>query len=297
MAQLPPIRACIFDMDGLLLNTEDIYKQCADHVLARHGRPPLPWSVKAQLMGVPGSSTGDVFHAWAQLPSSVSRAQYAAEQAAEQKRLFPLCEPLPGAVALLETLTGKTITVTVDNTTKSNSSNDSSLEENRARGLVEVALASSTSSPNYALKTSQPKTKAFLDLIPPSRRVLTDDHRMKGARGKPAPDIFLVALQGINSTLPDGVVDEISPRECLVFEDSVPGVEAARRAGMRVVWVPHRDLKRHFAGREGEVLAGRAGLVPMGDEEGLGEVGDGWGEEIGSLEEFDFAKYGIVVPT
>jgi hypothetical protein len=98
----------------------------------------------------------------------------------------------------------------------------------------------------------------------------------------------------INATLPEG--DKISPAECLVFEDSVPGVEAGRRAGMRVIWVPHPHLKAHSAGREGEVLAGRTGVVPIGKEGQLGEVGDGWAEEIGSLKEFDCAKGGDWYP-
>ncbi|KAK0617681.1 HAD-like domain-containing protein [Immersiella caudata] len=274
--EFPPVRACIFDMDGLLINTEDIYKQCADNVLVRHSRPPLPWSIKAQLMGVPGSSNGDVFHEWAKL--SISREQYGREQEIEQKKLFALCEPLPGAVQLLEKLTGRRV---------GGSSGTS------ANPPVEVALASSSSSQNYALKTVRSETKAFLDLIPPERRVLADDEKMKGAKGKPAPDIFLKALEAINVALPED--KKISPVECLVFEDSVPGVEAGRRAGMRVVWVPHPDLKAYFAGREGGVLAGRTGIVPIGKEEQLGEVGDSWAEEIGSLEEFEYAKYGIGV--
>lgn len=61
-------------MDGLLLNTEDIYTRCADIVLAKYNRPGLPWSLKARMMGVPGSSNGDTFHAWAQLP--IPRSQY-----------------------------------------------------------------------------------------------------------------------------------------------------------------------------------------------------------------------------
>jgi hypothetical protein len=38
-------------------------------------------------------------------------------------------------------------------------------------------------------------------------------------------------------------------------------VEAGRRAGMRVVWVPHPELAAEYRGREKEVLAGRIGLV------------------------------------
>ncbi|WP_050515156.1 HAD family phosphatase [Streptomyces rimosus] len=46
--------------------------------------------------------------------------------------------------------------------------------------------------------------------------------------GKPAPDLFLHAAHSLG----------IAPERCLVLEDSVPGVEAAARAGMRCVAVP-----------------------------------------------------------
>jgi len=45
------------------------------------------------------------------------------------------------------------------------------------------------------------------------------------ARGKPAPDLFLHAAAAMG----------VAPEACLVIEDSVPGVTAARAAGMRVV--------------------------------------------------------------
>ena len=269
----PPVRACLFDMDGLLLNTEDIYTQCADAVLQRHGRPPLPWSLKAKLMGVPGSSNGDVFHAWANLP--ISREQYGQEQKAEQRVRFPECRPLPGVERLL-----------------------SDLGRARTAGdghRVGIALATSSERANYDLKTSRPATRAVLDLIPAAHRVLGDDARVRKGRGKPAPDIYLVALQSINDGLLEGV-PKIEPRECLVFEDSVIGVEAGRRAGMRVVWVPHQKLAAEYVGREREVLAGRLGLVDIGDPEQSGEADDGWAEQLPSLEDFPYDKFGIVVP-
>ncbi len=43
-------------------------------------------------------------------------------------------------------------------------------------------------------------------------------------QAKPAPDVFLAAASSFN----------ISPSRCIVIEDSVPGVTAAVRAGMRV---------------------------------------------------------------
>ena len=45
------------------------------------------------------------------------------------------------------------------------------------------------------------------------------------ARGKPHPDVFLEAARRCGA----------EPRDCIVFEDAPLGVEAARRAGMRVV--------------------------------------------------------------
>ena len=46
-------------------------------------------------------------------------------------------------------------------------------------------------------------------------------------QGKPYPDIFLRAAELL----------EVPPSHCIVFEDALPGVEAARRANMRCVAV------------------------------------------------------------
>ncbi|KAI5924728.1 HAD-like protein [Camillea tinctor] len=265
----PPVRACLFDMDGLLINTEDLYTECANAVLQRHGRPPMPWSVKAQLMGVPGGSNSDAFHAWAQLP--ISRDQYRAEQAAEQRRRFPACAPLPGAQKLLHDL------------------------RSADAGVVHMALATSSERRNYELKTSRADTRALLETIPLRHHVLGDDPRVRAGRGKPAPDIYLLALESLNAALPAGA-RPIAPQECLVFEDSVLGVEAGRRAGMRAVWVPHPGLAAEYRGREREVLAGRIGLLSIGDEDQLGELDDGWAEQLESLEDFPYERYGIVIP-
>lgn len=45
---LPPIRACIFDVDGLLINSEDIYTEIYNNILREYGKPDYPWSVKAR---------------------------------------------------------------------------------------------------------------------------------------------------------------------------------------------------------------------------------------------------------
>lgn len=54
---------------------------------------------------------------------------------------------------------------------------------------------------------------------------------------KPAPDIFLLAASRLG----------VAPSECVVLEDSLAGVEAARAAGMRVVAVPEKNGERFAA--------------------------------------------------
>ena len=121
---------------------------------------------------------------------------------------------------------------------------------------------------------------------------------MTEAKKKPMPVIFLIALERINDGLMSGE-SAVKPEECLVFEDSVAGVEAGRRAGMRVCWVPHKGLRNIWMGKEEEVLEGRTDEVPMVGEAKQGEdqrwSRDGWAEMIMSLEDFRFENYGIQI--
>ena len=50
-------------------------------------------------------------------------------------------------------------------------------------------------------------------------------------RGKPEPDLFLLAAERLG----------VDPKTCVVFEDAPAGIEAARRAGMMAV-----DVTRHI---------------------------------------------------
>lgn len=258
-------------MDGLLLDSEDIYTLCTNKVLANYGKPSLPWSIKAQLQGRPAATSGEIFHQWARLP--VSREQYISEITALQTKHFPDTRPLPGVEKLLNDLVG-----TGHGETK--------------EGRVHIALATSSHEGNFKLKTSH--LEDMFSVFEVNRRVLGDDPRIPKGRGKPLPDIYHLALKTINDSLATGE-KPITPEECLVFEDSVPGVEAGRRAGMRVVWVPHPELAVEYTGREAEVLAGRTGEGGSEDSHQLGEVDDGWAEYLTSLENFPYEKYGIVI--
>ncbi|EUC28928.1 hypothetical protein COCCADRAFT_40638 [Bipolaris zeicola 26-R-13] len=275
----PRIRAALFDMDGLLIDSEDIYTIVTNKILERYGRPHIPWSIKAQLQGRPGPQAALIFHEWAKLP--ISNEQFLAEQSELQRELFKTTKPLPGVLDLLEGL--------------------------KSRG-VHIALATSSHKGNFELKSAH--LGHLFDHFAPEHRVLGDDPRIAPGRGKPAPDIYLLALSTLNKTLEEQGQPPIRPEECLVFEDSVPGVESGRRAGMQVVWCPHPDLLVEYKGREKEVLAGLTGEYKETDEEKKkkaeelalqGErqidttmqIDDGWAWLYSTLEGFPYDTYQI----
>jgi len=83
---------------------------------------------------------------------------------------------------------------------------------------IPLALATSAGPQNVAFFLETQALDGYFDAVLDSGSV---------ARTKPHPDVFLQAAGRLG----------IAPDDCLVFEDSLPGLEAARRAGMRAVAV------------------------------------------------------------
>jgi beta-phosphoglucomutase-like phosphatase (HAD superfamily) len=64
-------------------------------------------------------------------------------------------------------------------------------------------------------------------------------------RSKPAPDPFLEALLALRRAAP-ARSRALRPADCLVIEDSIPGIRAARAAGMRCIAVAHTFPKERL---------------------------------------------------
>lgn len=89
-----------------------------------------------------------------------------------------------------------------------------------------MAIATSSVKSSFDLKMSfHPRL-----LMPMSVVVTGDDPAVK--EGKPAPDIFLEAARRLG----------FPPHECVVFEDSPHGIDAAQSAGMYAVAIPDARL-------------------------------------------------------
>jgi HAD superfamily hydrolase (TIGR01509 family) len=187
------VASVIFDMDGLLLDTEPFYTEVSQRIAARYGKV-FDWSLKLRMIGKPASVSARIFTEALNLP--LTPAEYLAMRQPELDALFAKAEPMPGAVRLTEHL---------------------------HRSGIPQAVATSSDTRYFAIKTSRHQTWfSIFDCV-----VIGDDPGVK--QGKPAPDIFLLAAQRL----------DILPAQCLVFEDSPVGVEAARAAGMAVIAVPN----------------------------------------------------------
>jgi HAD superfamily hydrolase (TIGR01509 family) len=90
---------------------------------------------------------------------------------------------------------------------------------------IPMALATSSSKAAVELKAAPHPWLACISV-----RVHGDDPLLQ--RGKPAPDVFLLAAERLG----------VDPNLCWAFEDSPAGVQAARAAGCRVHVLPPNHL-------------------------------------------------------
>ncbi|MCW5892963.1 MAG: HAD-IA family hydrolase [bacterium] len=175
MRLVRPVTHVLFDMDGVLLDTEKLYTEATQRIVGRFGKV-FDWSVKGNMIGRPAMDSARYLVRALALP--IGPEQYLAEREILFRTLMPTADAMPGARELVEGLD--------------------------ARG-VPVAVATSSARPLYDLKTTRHR-----DWFARFGAVVTaDDPRV--VHGKPAPDIFLVAARDLGATPASCVVIEDAP--------------------------------------------------------------------------------------
>lgn len=216
MARPARVEYVIFDMDGLLINTESVYTKVTNEILAPYGAK-MTWDIKAGLMGrLERDAAAYLLSFFPDIPLTIDT--YLSQCTALQDTHWPTVQPLPGVRKLISHLHAHNIP---------------------------IAVATSSQRRNVLLKTAH--LQDIFGLFD-GRIVCADDVRGK-TTGKPDPYIFLYAAsQKLGRGVGEGEGDSVTEEERrerekgLVFEDAIPGVQAGKRAGMSTIWVPDVNL-------------------------------------------------------
>ncbi len=171
----PAITHVIYDVDGLLLDTEPFYTEAHQIVASRYDKV-FDWTVKSEMIGLRAHDSAAVMIKALQLPLSV--AEYLEQRKHLLEQLFPQAEPMSGAVRLTRHL---------------------------HMHNVPQGVATSSDRHHFELKTT--RHKQWFSLF--ECAVMGDDPEVK--HGKPAPDIFLLAAQRLHALPKHCLVFEDSP--------------------------------------------------------------------------------------
>ncbi|KAF5196393.1 (DL)-glycerol-3-phosphatase [Thalictrum thalictroides] len=157
----PSITHIIFDMDGLLIDTENFYSQVQEVILARFGKT-FDWSLKAKMMGKKAIESAKIFVEESGISDSLTPQQFLVEREDMLQSLFPTCNLMPGV---------------------------SRLVNHFHTSGIPMAVATGSHKRHFELKTQN-----HGDIFSVMHHiVLGDDPDVK--KGKPSPDIFLAAAR------------------------------------------------------------------------------------------------------
>lgn len=185
------IDTVLFDMDGVLLDTEPLWGKCMLQVAEQHNIP----ITKDKFKETTGLRIYEVTDYWSQkYPWEGSSSQQVADEILEEIIECAKVEGrvLPGVVESLELL-----------------------KQNDYR----IGLASSSPMRMIDALISHYDIKKYFDTVTSADTV---------ELGKPHPGVFLQSAQEL----------EVNPLQCVVIEDSINGMVAAKAARMKVIMVP-----------------------------------------------------------
>ena len=219
-----PLRSVIFDLDGVLADSEPWWNEIDAKLLAEYG-VTYRGEYHRNVLGVSYRLACEFYKKTFGLSASVEelmrrRGEIATEFFANRIGLFPSVKPV--------------------------------LQELRQMN-PRLAVATSSVSASARPFLARHEVTGFFDVVVTGEEV---------ERGKPAPDIYLCAAEKLG----------VPADACLVIEDALSGVAAAKAANMRVAAIPDTRFvdPREYEQAADYVLSSLSELLPLIRRIGVG---------------------------
>jgi beta-phosphoglucomutase len=181
--------AVIFDMDGVIVDTNPHHKIAIQQFCADHGIQLNELTFQHKIYG--RTNRDWITNVFGEITIE-QRDAYAKEKEALFRRIYePDIKPVTGLIAFLD-----------------------SLVANR----IPRAIATSAPPENVEFIVRKTGIRKYFDIILDERNV---------THGKPNPEIYIKTAKALN----------FPNKECIVIEDSLSGITAARKSGSKVIGI------------------------------------------------------------
>ncbi len=184
------IKAIIFDMDGVISDTQQLNSELEASCLKKHGIEICAEELARKYAGIPERDCAEMI--FKEYGKEVDLDKFV------EDKLAKMTEYSRGRVSAVE-------------------------------GALELIRKLKES--NFKLAVASSSTLEFIDLVLSELRIKDEFDILTSGQevefGKPNPEIFLLTAKRLG----------VLPSECLVIEDAGNGVMAAKKAGMKCVWL------------------------------------------------------------
>jgi len=180
--------AFIFDMDGVLVDSNPTHKIALRQFCAKHGYELTEQELREKIYG--RTNRDWLLNLFGDLSEQTIR-QYADEKESLFRELYHDIKPVDGLLSFLQKLEAR---------------------------KIPRAIATSAPRANVDFTLLHTNIEKYFSII-------LDDSFV--SRGKPDPEIYLKSAAAVG----------LDPQKCVVFEDSLSGVSAGKRAGCKVVGI------------------------------------------------------------
>ncbi|MBJ7354408.1 MAG: HAD family phosphatase [Thermoleophilaceae bacterium] len=188
-----PVEAVIFDMDGVIVESEALWDKAREDLVKETGGR---WGAGAQ-----EAMMGMASHEWSVYVRDELEVPMSAEEISRD------------VVARLEALYREDLPL--------------------IEGSAEAVHAAAE---HWPVAIASSSNRELIDLIAELAGIhhvlRTTVSSEEAGRGKPSPDVFLLAAEQLG----------VEPENCVVIEDSANGIRAGVAAGMKVIAIPNRDF-------------------------------------------------------